>query len=172
MAEVFLTREETKGDLPALCMCCGAEAKTCVTRKFIVVQPRVGGGFAEIVAIQAIIGFANAPRLRLPTTFCGQHRYYWHLRDGLRWGGLAGSITLIIGGVIMAISVFISTKTETHWPDGCLLLSLFVCMIAWGIPMARFARNPLRATRYGDGRILLQNVGEKYVAGLLAQREP
>ncbi len=175
MAEVFLTREEAEGDLPALCMCCGAAATTRVTRRFMLRDPEIGGPgvqFAEILAIQRIVALANVPRLSLPTYFCDRHRYYWHLRECLRWGGLAALLTLGFGGLAMAATIIFTTKTESHWPDGCLLFTLVLYMIAWLVPMSRLLRNTIRASRHGDGRILLQHVGAEYVAGLLAQRQP
>ena len=173
MAEIFLTREEAKGDLPALCMCCGAPAKTRVTRSFMLRDPEVSGGpFLEMRAIQAIAAHATVPRLSLPTYFCEQHRHYWHLRDGLKWGGLAGLLTLVFGGVAMIATLIFTIDFKSRWPEGCFLFTFVLYAIGWGTSMNRLVRNTMRARRHGDGRILLQNVGEEYVAALPAQRQP
>src|SRR5260370_42275699 len=77
MAEVRLTRAEAEGDLPAVCMCCGAPATAWVTRSLLLRQPLIGGPRfqpAAVLLIRSVIALAGVPRLRLRPSFSERHR--------------------------------------------------------------------------------------------------
>jgi hypothetical protein len=174
MAEVRLTRAEAEGDLPAVCMCCGAPATAWVTRTLPLRPPVVGGPRfqpAEVLLIRTVIALAGLPRLRLRTSFCEGHRYYWHLRFGLLFGGLAGLLALLIGGFAVVAVVLARTKTQSHWPDGLLLLGVLLYLAAWLVPTVLVSRKTIRVRGAEGGVVELCHVGEPYVAALLARRQ-
>jgi hypothetical protein len=173
VAEVRLTRAEAEGDLPAACMCCGAPATAWVTRSLLLRSPVVGGPRvqpAEVLLIRTIIALAGVPRLRLRTSFCDRHRWYWHLRFGLLFGGLAGLLAFLVGGFVVLAVVLARTKTQSHWPDGLLLLGLLLYLTAWLVPTALVSRKTIRVRGAEGGVVDLYHVGEPYVAALLARR--
>src|SRR2546430_2215392 len=106
MPDVLLTRHEADGNLPAVCMCCGAPATTWVSRTFLAHDPAVSGpsGFLEVFAVRLLLATADTPQFRLRTSFCAEHRNYWHVRSVLLYGGIGGLVAvLLLGGAVVAL---------------------------------------------------------------------
>jgi hypothetical protein len=173
MAEVLLTRDEEKGRLPAACMVCGERATAWVEKTFMLRDPAVHGpsGFAEVHAARLVIAAAQAPRLRLRTSFCESHRHYWALRLGLLLGGLAGLLAVLLAGVAVVVFLFAVVKVDAPWPAAFVIVPFLLYLPAWLVPLKLVQAGTIRARLTGDDRVALQNVGEGYVAALQAARQ-
>jgi hypothetical protein len=173
MADVVLTRDEEGGRLPAACMCCGQPATAWVEKTFLLRDPAVVGpsGFAEVYAARLLIAAAGAPRLRLRTSFCESHQLYWTLRLGLLLGGLVGLGAVLAGGLAVVVFFFAVVKVEAPWPVAFVLVPFVVYLAAWVVPLKLVQARTIRARLTGDDEVVLQNVGDGYVAALEAARQ-
>jgi hypothetical protein len=172
MADVCLTRDEAKGKLPAACMCCGAPAAAWAEKTFLLRDPGAVGpsGFAEVHAARVLIAAAQAPRLRLRTSFCESHRHYWALRGVLLFGGLAGLLFVFLAGNAVVAFLFAVVKVEAPWPVAFVIVPLLLYLAAWVVPLKLVQARTIRARLTEDSRVALQNVGDAYVAAVEAAR--
>jgi hypothetical protein len=174
MADVRLTRDEAEGQLPNVCTCCGEPASAWAEKTFMLRDPAVHGpsGFAEVHAARLLIAAAQAPRLRLRTSFCPRHRHYWSLRRALVFGGLAGLFAVLLCGVGVVVFLFAVVKVDAPWPAAFLIVPFLLYLPAWLIPLKLVQARTIRARLTGeDDRATLQNVGEGYVAAVKAARQ-
>jgi hypothetical protein len=173
MPDLRLTRDEEKGALPDVCMCCGAPATACVERTFLLRDPNVPGpsGFAEVFLVRLAVAAANAPRLRLRTSFCEQHRHYWGLRSAILFGGLAGLLVALLAGFACVIYLLSVRKVDSPLLSCCVLVPVFLILIPWVISLKLMTTGTIRARVAEDGAVILQNVDERYVAAVNAARQ-
>ncbi len=172
MPDVRLTRAEEDGNLPQVCMCCGAPATAWVERNFLAHDPAVRGPsvFWEVFAIRLLIAAANTPRVRLRTSFCPRHRHYWHLRAALAFGGLAGMLAVLFIGLLGTILLIAVAKVDAPWLSCCAIVPFLAYIVPWIIAIKLVQDRTIRA-RLGKGdAIILQNVSERYVTALEEQR--
>jgi hypothetical protein len=174
MADVRLAREEEKGALPSVCMCCGEPATAHVDQTFMLNPPVVQGpsGFAEIHAIRVLLAAADAPRLDLRTTFCDQHRHYWLIRNAVLFGGIAGLFAALFFGFATVAYLFGVRKIDAPWLSCCVIVPVLLVVIPWAIAVNYFGKTMIRARLMGDDSVMLQNVGERYAAAVEASRQP
>jgi hypothetical protein len=172
MPDIRLTRDEEKGDLPEVCMCCGQPAVTRVKHTFLLRDPHVPGPsvFWEVFALRLIIASAQAPRLRLQTTFCEQHRHYWTYRSFLVFGGLAGMVAVIVGGLVVAILLLTVAKVDTPWLSCCAIGPFLLFLLVWVIPVMKVTSATIRVRLTEDDAVMLQNVAEGFVTAVQATR--
>lgn len=172
MPDIRLTRDEERGDLPEVCMCCGQPAVTGVEHTFVLRDPHVAGPsvFWEVFAIRLLIASAQVPRLRLRTTFCEQHRNYWTFRSFLLFGGLVGLGAIIFGGLIVVILLITVAKVDAPWLSCCVIVPLLLYLLAWIIPMKMVMSASIRARLTKNDAVVLQNVAEGFVTAVKATR--
>jgi hypothetical protein len=172
MADIRLTRDEERGALPDVCMCCGQPAVTRVDHTFLLRDPHVPGPsvFWEVFALRLLIASAQAPRLRLQTTFCEQHRQYWTFRAFLVFGGLVGLAAIVVGGLVFVILLITVAKVDEPWLGCCVMGPLLLYLPAWVIPSMRMMSTTIRARLTEDEAVVLQNVAEGFVTAVRATR--
>ena len=174
MPDILLTSDEADGNLPGVCMCCGEQATTWITRTFLAHDPTVQGPsvFLEIFAVRLLLATADTPRFRLRTSFCHQHRNYWYLRSVLLYGGLGGMIAvLVLGAVVIALLMTVG-KVDAPWLSCCMIGPFLLYLIVWIIPLMRMKSNTILARLTDDDTVLLKNVGEPYIVAVHAARLP
>jgi hypothetical protein len=155
-------------------MSCGDPATAWVEQTFLLQAPTVQGPsvFVEILAARLLYAAANAPRLRLRTSFCERHRHYWSLRFALVFGGLAGLLAVLLGGIAVVVFLFAVVKVDAPWPSACVIVPLILFLVAWLIPMKFVMANTIRARLTEDDAVTLLNVGERYATAVVAARQP
>ena len=173
MPDVRLTSKEEEGALPAVCMCCGAPATFWAQRTFLLQDPAVRGPsvFAEIYLVRLLLATAKTPRFRLRTSFCEQHRHYWNMRFALVFGGLAGLFAVLFGGLAVVVFLLAVAKVDAPWPSACVIVPVILYVLAWVLPMKLVMGKSIRARLTEDDRIAVQNVDERYIAAIKAQRQ-
>lgn len=174
MPDVLLTRHEAEGHLPDVCMCCGARATIRINRVFLASDPEVKGpsGFLEVFAIRLLIAIADAPRIRVRTSFCERHRHYWSLRSVILFGGLAGMLAVIVLGFLVVALLMTVGKVDAPWLSCCVIVPFLLYLVAWVIPARQVGSSSIRARLAEGGEVLLMNVGEAYVVAVRAARRP
>jgi hypothetical protein len=172
MADLRLTRDEEEGELPAVCMCCGAPATDWSEQTFLLRPPAVEGpsGFATVHAARMLESMVNAPRLRLRTSFCPEHRHYWTTRLLLVFGGLAGLGGVLLAGIAVVVYLFAVVKVDAPWPAACVIVPLAVYLTIWLILVSRVMGNTIRARLVEGGAVVLTNVDPRYVEAVEAAR--
>jgi hypothetical protein len=173
MPDVRLTRKEEKGVLPDVCMCCGAPATAWVERTFLLRDPHVPGpsGFVEVFLVRLAVAAANAPRFRLRTSFCPQHRRYWLIRSGLLFGGLAALLAALVVGFAFVAYLLKVHKFDSPLLTCCILVPTFLVLIPWVVAARMMTTNTMRVRVAEDDAVVLQNVDERYVAAVEAARQ-
>jgi hypothetical protein len=166
MAAIRLTYDEISAGLPPVCMCCGAAAEYRIPKTLLLQELDLGRGpqMATVALIRAIQGLSNAPRIRSQTSFCEAHRHYWRNRFALLFGGLAGLFVLTVFGLAIVVAMITIAKSESHWPEGLVFLSLVTYLVAWIVTSQRVMSKSIRVRGSLDGIIEIQNVAEAYVA--------
>jgi hypothetical protein len=102
MAEIRLDLQEANGDLPAVCMACGAPATT-VTAKRLVWWPRWTYLLLLIhPMVWVIVAMIVARRAPVRAPFCGRHKSHWFHRSLLMWG--VGAVTIVATSVLFVFS--------------------------------------------------------------------
>lgn len=173
MPDIQLTRQEEKGALPPVCMCCGQPATDWVERTFLLRDPAVAGpsGFLEVYLVRLAIAAANAPRLNLRTSFCSQHRHYWLTRTAVFFGGLVGFLSILVGGLATVIFLIAVMKVDSPALSCCVIVPLFAVLIPWAIATKILASGTIRTRLNEADEVVLQNVDERYIAAVNAARE-
>jgi hypothetical protein len=173
MAVLLLTRDEEDGALPDACMCCGAPATDWSEQTFLLQPPEVHGpsGFATVHAARMIHSMASAPRMRLKTSFCPEHRHYWTIRLAVVFGGLAGLFLVLFAGIAVVAYLFAVVKVDAPWPAACVIVPLALYLTVWLILVSRYMADTIRARLTEGGAVVLLNVGERYVAAVEAARQ-
>jgi hypothetical protein len=95
MAQVRLPRyEASRGDLPPVCMVCGAPASDAPQRTFSWIPTWV---WCFIIAplLFLIIALVTQRRMTIRTPLCDRHRNYWRWRWRIVWIGLI--VTMVLG---------------------------------------------------------------------------
>src|SRR5437660_11736174 len=94
--------EATQGQLPRVCMRCGAPA-TLVKAKTFSWQP----GWLLLLILLGVVGLVLflvlsltlSKRMRVQVPLCERHRHHWAMRNGLTLGGLV-LLLAFAGGLI------------------------------------------------------------------------
>ena len=102
MASIKLSRYEAEeGDLPDVCMRCGAEATERQRRRFVShpfwVYVLLPFGYIPY----AIVAIILTEHIRCYTLFCPRHKNYFRVRNLFVWGSLLGILLFIIGGFFL-----------------------------------------------------------------------
>ena len=173
MAHVVITREEAEreGQLPAVCMCCGAPATFWVTRRLMLKPPRYNQvELAEIAIVKTIHALATSPYVRLRTSFCEQHRHYWTIKLIVLFGGMlmffaAMFLTLVLG--------LVATINRPQPHKGLVAMAVTIALLGllgWLVPLLILWRNPIRALGMDQGPIIVDNVSDSYARAVQAKR--
>jgi len=163
MAKVVLgLREAYEGDLPPVCIRCGAPASVMKNWTF-----SNGPGGLPIIVLPYVAVVAGKIQVRLP--FCGAHKHHL-LRQVI--GILGGS--LLVGVFAMGAFAAFVERAETGRPDppatrvlfGMLCLSALVAPLAWLGACLALHRTSVRLLRYDRRTITLGGVSERFVEAL------
>jgi hypothetical protein len=148
--------EAEKGDLPQICMCCGAPATVRTKQIFCSGADWVMTILGAVVIRHDISDMTN--RTAVWTCFCERHGSYWAKRRLLVVCSLAGMVFLPFGGL-----TFLST-IELGGAD--LLMQLWIAsvglLIGWIILTVSVYRHTIRATEVTVSSITLTGVCEEY----------
>jgi hypothetical protein len=159
MPTVQLDRRSYKGDVPDVCMRCGAPAPERVKQTF----SWVAGWVHFIILISPLIWLIlvlvlrKVCHARLP--MCEQHKNHWLRRKIVVYGSL-------LFGIALAILVAFATSAAQPSSDleGLVCVFPFVIFLIWVIVAAVIMNTAIRASKITEGETLhLTNVCREFV---------
>jgi hypothetical protein len=121
---------------------------------------------------QAADSDGNVERIKLQTSFCPHHRHYWTWRYLLIFGGLAGFFAVLIGGFTCVGLLIGVAKVDKPWVSAFVIGPVLLYLVAWIIPTKLITQNSIRVRLLADDAVELQNVDQRYIDAVKAQREP
>ncbi|HEV2946682.1 MAG TPA: hypothetical protein VGX70_04865 [Gemmataceae bacterium] len=165
MTAICIERYEAEqGDLPHMCMCCGAPATVRNKQIFCTGVDWIMTILGAVMIRHDISDMTN--RVAVWTSFCERHGSYWAKRRLLLGGSLAGAVFLPFGGLI-----FLSINQM----GGADLLNLLWLVsvglfIGWIILAVNIYRHTIRATEVTITSIKLTGVCKEYMQAVEENR--
>jgi hypothetical protein len=160
MPRIRLSRyEAVRGDLPAVCMCCGKPADEAPKRTFTWVPQWV---LIAIVApaIFLILALVLMRRMTIRTPLCNQHLSYWRKRSRFIWIGLGVLVCVMFWTIGVVNNDQHAHLREKVLPWVCL--GTFVLGLIWLIVAAVIQANTIRPTKITEEDIYLTGVCQEF----------
>jgi hypothetical protein len=160
--------EAEQGELPPLCMRCGAPAALYKARQ-LSWQP-VWTYFVFGLTFWPVLLLAGLmrKRMRLLAPFCQRHRNYWRRRTAKTALLFLGLLALF---VLIAPAILIAAQNRDEENAARILLLLFwLAGVVATIAFLLFRRRSLHATEITDDAIVLTGVAEAFVRQWRAER--
>jgi len=171
MASVKLGRyEATQGQLPRVCVRCGAPAALVKAKNF---SWHPGWVLALILVgllPYVIVALALTKRMRVRVPLCQQHRYHWASRTWLILGGFVFLLALGVG-LIALLAALERRPGAADNVGGMLCLGLGVLGLVWLIAAAVAQSTGIRPTEITATRIKLVGVSPGFVEAVDEWRE-
>lgn len=172
MASLKLSRYEAEeGDLPDVCMRCGAEATEAKRRRFtshpLWVYVLLPFGWVPY----AIVAIILTEHIRCYTLFCPRHKDYFLIRSLFVWGALLLILAFIVGGLILAGSMSGRGRgTAGDFLFGFWCIGTVVLLLCWliSIPISQVMEiHPAEATQR---HLVLKRVSPEFVDAVYEHR--
>ncbi len=172
MAGIQLSRYEAEeGDLPDVCMCCGAPATERKRLRFTshplwcyVLLPF---GYIPYVIVAAIL----TERVLCYTLFCPRHKHYFRFRTLIVWGGLAALLVVIFGGFVLAGSIADRSGKTQDLLFGSLCIASPLLLFLWLISIPIVQETSIRPADVRERRLILKHVSSDFVEAVREYRE-
>ncbi len=175
MARIRLGRYEAEhGELPFICMRCGAPA-TMVKRKSLAWHPPwvyvlIPAGVLPFVIVAMVL----TKRMRLQIPLCDAHKSNWLVRALIIWGSFVVFLGMIvlIGAVLFALDEQRrrAGSAESGF-SGFLCLGIVGGAIAWLISIPIIQNTAIHVTQITDSSITLTKVSPRFVEAVRAKRQ-
>lgn len=181
MASIQLSRYEAEeGDLPDVCMCCGAPATERKRRRFssypLWVIPLLLWDFHNSNPFWLLpqllwdwrstvnVADKNTRYIRCYTLFCPRHTNYWRVRNWIVWGALAVILMLLVVGFVLAgLLAEHAGESVQNLLFGSWCIGMVVLPLVWliSIPISQvMAIHPANPTRH---EVTLKRVSPSFV---------
>lgn len=189
MASIQLSRYEAEeGDLPDVCMCCGAPAGERKRLRFtsypLWVIPRLMWDCFN--ANPLWLGFSllwdwrsntkvvdrNTRYTRCYTLFCSRHKNYWLIRSLTIWIALAVILVLIAGGFFLSL-LLTDLVDESSWGliFGSYCIGTFVILFCWLISIPISQATAIHPANVKDNYLILKRVSPAFADAVRRYRE-
>jgi hypothetical protein len=175
MAQVRLGRfEAEEGDLPAVCLRCGAPSTLVKSRTFSWAPPWVIvlilAGLLPYILVSVIL----TKRMRVQAPLCEQHRNYWVWRAWFAYGGLAA---FAVAGGLWVFLIGALHQPNKHDSSMNHLFALFSCfgMIVfaiWLVALVIVQNSAIRPSEITDRSITLMKVSDRFAQAVHEEYEP
>ncbi len=172
IASINLSRYEAEeGDLPDVCMCCGAPAMERKRRCF--------SSYPLWVVLTLLWGFAmgevsgksyrkvadkNTRYIRCYTLFCARHRNYFFVRSLIIWGALIVILLVLVGGFFLAI--WLVGQDDTSSLDivfGSFCIGSVVLLLGWLISIPISQAMAIHPTISREHQLILKRVSPAFL---------
>ena len=172
-------REVEEGELPEVCMRCGAPAAVSLPRKFSWHPEWIGTlmafgilcfGLLPVAVVALILSFVMTKRMKVPVPLCQTHRRHWAWRNVV---GIVGLVLLPAIGII-GIIVLGQTKMPKDTADmlgGLLCGGILFGVLLWLVSLAILEGRALKAVEITDRGITLRGVSPLFLQALWEQRQ-
>ncbi|MBV9125824.1 MAG: hypothetical protein JO112_20935 [Planctomycetes bacterium] len=181
MPDVRLGRREMeKGDLPPVCLRCGAPTDYYQRRTFHYLSPGLENVFALLGGVPAVLiaslaGGTHNLKARVP--LCGTHRFIWRLRNLLYYGG-PFVLLFLFAGFMVAMSLEnappghpgqkAGEPSPVSMGFGCVLLPL---ALLWAVYFLYYRNSFIRVVKMTENSITLRGLSRIFIEELEEQDE-
>lgn len=166
MAELVLGKSEMEGQLPSICIRCGAPATAWVEKSFELPdkdEQFVGFGLVSRIRFFLKLGQSFArPRLLVRAPFCEAHKQHWYYRKLIIFGGLGAWFVLFILSII--VSKVAGGGLEV------LLAIAFITGLAYGVAAVVAHETSIHSKETTENGVTLKGVADQFKDLLEAQR--
>jgi hypothetical protein len=167
MPLVELTHREAEGDLPHVCVRCGAPAAVWKEQLVRLYNTRSSYGRGGVGALVRLILDLNryyaSPQLIFRAPFCDRHRDHWTNHGVLFWV-LIGLAPLVL---ITALALGLRAGWSSMGLQGLAVLLSTVCVLGPTIVWATAVRNFTTSRE----SVVFANVGQPFIDAVAAQRQ-
>ena len=164
MAEIELSRGDLEGDLPKVCLCCGASAEVWQQKSFELVadsEPVALGAISRLFQLGQSV-FRDKLTIRAP--FCHMHQNHWRRRKLIIVGSIAAAVLLLLG-------CFWMMKAVGPNDNGLLFLGIGLGGTLLGGLIAAIAHETsVHATQVTAQGIILKGVSHEFVVAMSERR--
>jgi hypothetical protein len=169
MARMRLNIREAEGDLPMVCMRCGAPA-TVVRHKKMSWYPRwVWILILVNLLIVIIVAMILTKRARLQAPLCDEHKNHWSNRLLIGFGSFALLMLLVIAVIALMSN---ASRDVQNSLGGIAVLGCLAAGLAWLVLLAVLGSTAIRPAEITDTDLLLDGVSPTFVDAFEeAQRE-
>jgi hypothetical protein len=173
MASIQLTRREAEtGDLPDVCMRCGAPATVRKRRMFVShplwVYVLLPFGYLPYVIVAAIL----TQRTRCYTHFCRRHKNHWVYRALIIWGAFPVLLALIVSGWVLVASLEnVGGKGMVDRLVGTMCVGDIVLMLLWLMSIPLIQLTAIHPGDVTERRLTLKRVAPAFVEAVRNYRE-
>jgi hypothetical protein len=173
MASVRLSRYEAEeGDLPDVCMRCGAPAAVRKRHVFIShplwVYVLLPFGYLPYVVVAAVL----TERVRCCTQFCPRHKNHWLVRTLIIWGTFVALLALIVGSVVVVGSMEGKMSRSAHDAlIGMVCIGSPVLLFCWLISIPIMQLTAIHPADVTERRLTLKRVSPAFVKAVRDYRE-
>jgi hypothetical protein len=173
MASIQLGRYEAEeGDLPDVCMRCGAPAAVRKRHVFIShplwVYVLLPFGYVPYVVVAAVL----TERVRCYTHFCPRHKNHWLVRALLIWGSFVALLALIVCGFAVVGSLQGRLSRPAHDAlFGMACVGSPVLLFCWLISIPIMQLTAIHPADVTDRRLTLRRVSPAFVEAVRDYRE-
>lgn len=172
MASIQLSRYEAEeGDLPDVCMRCGAPATERKRLRFTshpfwcyVLLPF---GYLPYVIVAAIL----TERVLCYTLFCPRHKHYYRFRTLIVWGVLVALLAFIFGGIVIAGSIPDQSGKTQNILFGSLCIAAPVLLFCWLISIPIMQETSIHPADVRERRLTLKHVAPDFVEAVREYRQ-
>jgi hypothetical protein len=170
MARIKLERfEAEEGDLPDICMKCGARATTEKLKRFSWQPPWVYVLLLAGLLPFLIVALILTKRMRVPIPLCAEHRRHWTWRGWLVGGGFFAIFLLGLGTMILLSATDNGPQRREDAVFGFVCFGFLGLALVWLIVAAIVQHTAIRPTQITDYDITLTNVAPGFVKALLEE---
>lgn len=165
-----------RGELPHVCMRCGAPAAVAVPHTFTWTPQWVGiliavglCVFGWPVLIGALCAYLLSKRLRMPVPLCHAHRNHFRLRSLVLYIGLGTFLVLETAALTFYFYAARDRDPDAINLSGGICGGVFFAGIAWLFAAALLQNSAVRASEITEYGVTLIKVSDKFVDALLSE---
>jgi hypothetical protein len=155
------------GDLPPVCICCGAPATAWRVKEYSEYQPAPTGTYGRNIISLAFhirdwLRMLNSPKISFRAPFCQRHENHLETVGLLRWSGIAGAVVAVIG--------FLTFGIVTEWsPVTFALFCVLFAAVLIGIVFNYRMTFHMQAVSREE--LVLHHVHEDFLSAVEAYRQ-
>lgn len=158
MGAVWLDEAGWKdGDLPAVCLECGAPAPDRVRKTFVYTPRWVYATLLVHLLLMVLLMYFTRKQFRSRVPMCSRHKKHWRKRD--LWIFLSLVVATTLAGLAVAMLIRIDDKRLIPLYAGVV----FLCLVGWVIAFAVIHAGTIRLTAFSNRSIRLTRVSPDFV---------
>jgi hypothetical protein len=172
MASIELSRYEAEeGDLPDVCMCCGAPATDRKRRRFtshpVWVYLLLPFGLLPYVIVAAVL----TESARCYVLFCPQYKNHWLRRTLLVWGSFVALIAVLFGSLVfVGLMQGQLDKSTSDVLSGSLCVGSLFLVLFWLISIPIVQMTAIQPTNVTQHRLTLRGISPAFVDAVREHR--